>query len=179
MKGIKLCSLLLLSTSCFAVSKISNPYTDANGYCVVDIDINHDAKYVQEKIINVPDIDNHILRIVEIERQNLKTKMCNDDTIISINSYLTTDLISHDGTESGYSIAKTKNGDSIIIQNKANNLKKDIEEHANAQIIGRIIGGTGRLSKATGTLQASVKFNRMGEKIIKVNTFLIKYKLSH
>ena len=176
MKGIKLCGLLLLCTGCFASSDTNTPYTDANGYCVVDVNISNDGKYVQEKIINVPDIENHVLRVVEISYPNLQTKMCNGNTIVDIDSYYKTDYIDHDGPFSGYSIVKTKNGDSFVLNSKGNSMKKDTEKFASAQMTGRIISGTGSLSKATGTLQASIQFNRMGDKPHKANTFMIKYK---
>ena len=145
----------------FAGSEQKSPYVDAEGYCVVDIGSgNPQPKYVQQKVIDVPDIKGHVIRIVEIEQKMKNTKLCNGDGLVLKKVYAMTDFIDHDGSRSGYLIFSTAKGDQLFLKVTANSQKKVGEDLADGQETGRVIGGTGALVAAEGDYQSITKFNR-------------------
>ena len=107
-------SLLVIAGStgvAFADSHQKSPYVDAESYCVVNIGSSNPEKYVQQKVIDVPDIKGHVVRIYETEQKIKNTKLCNGDSLISRRSYYMADFIDHDGSASGYLIFSTAKGD--------------------------------------------------------------------
>ena len=156
-------SLLVIAASTgvvFADSHQKSPYVDAEGYCVVDIDPSNPEKYVQQKVIDVPDIKGHVVRIYESEQKIKNTQLCNGDSLISRRSYYMTDFIDYDGSASGYIIFNTEKGDQFFLKVTGNSQKKVGEDLADGQATGRIIGGTGALVAAEGDYQSITKFNR-------------------
>ena len=156
-------SLLVLAGStgvAFADSHQKSRYVDAEGYCVVDIDPSNPEKYVQQKVIDVPDIKGHVVRIYEIEQKMKNTKLCNGDGLILKKEYAMTDFIDHDGSVSGYIIFNTEKGDQLILKFTGNSQKKVGEDLADDQYTGRVIGGVGDLSAVEGDYQYTSKFNR-------------------
>ncbi len=106
-------SLLVIAGSTgvvFAGSEQKSPYVDDEGYCVVDIYPSNPDKYVQQKMIDVPDIKGHVIRIHESEQKMKNTKLCNGDGLVLRKLYAATDYIDHDGSVSGYAIYPRKKG---------------------------------------------------------------------
>ena len=172
-------SLLVIAGStgvAFAGSEQKSPYVDAEGYCVVDIDPSNQVKYVQQKVIDVPDIKGHVVRIYEIEQKMKNTKLCNGDGLILKKEYAMTDFIDHDGSVSGYIIFNTEKGDQLILKFTGNSQKKVGEDLADDQYTGRVIGGVGDLSAVEGDYQYTSKFNRDKE-IIKPIMNKLRYKI--
>ena len=172
-------SLLAIAAStgvAFAGSDQKSPYVDAEGYCVVDIDPSNQVKYVQQKVIDVPDIKGHVVRIYEIEQKMKNTKLCNGDSFVSRRSYGMADFIDHDGSDSGYIIFNTEKGDQLILKFTGNSQKKVGEDLADDQYTGRVIGGVGDLSAVKGDYQYTSKFNRDKE-IIKPIMNKLRYKI--
>ena len=171
-------SLLVIAGSTgvvFAGSDQKSPYVDAEGYCVVDIDPSNLEKYVQQKVIDVPDIKGHVVRIFEAEQKIKNIKLCNGDSLISRRSYYMTDYIDHDGSHSGYDIFNTAKGNQLFVKSTGNSQKKVGEVLADYQGTGRIIGGTGALAAIEGDYQYLGNFNR-DKKIVK-SIRKLRYKI--
>ena len=160
----------------FADSHQKSPYVDAEGYCVVDIHPSNQIKYVQQKVIDVPDIKGHVVRIYEIEQKMKNTKLCNGDGLILKKEYAMTDFIDHDGSVSGYIIFNTEKGDQLILKFTGNSQKKVGEDLADTQQTGRFIGGTGALAAVEGDYQLVGKFNRDKE-IVQLIMYKLRYKI--
>ena len=172
-------SLLAIAGStgvAFAGSGQKSPYVDAEGYCVVDLNPSNPEKYVQQKVIDVPDIKGHVVRIFETEQKISDTKLCNGDSLVLRNLYAATDYIDHDGSVSGYIIFNTEKGDQLILKFTGNAQKKVGEDLADYQATGRVIGGVGDLSAVEGDYQYTSKFNRDKE-IIKPIMNKLRYKI--
>ena len=172
-------SLLVIAGSTgvvFADSHQKSPYVDAEGYCVVDIYPSNPDKYVQQKMIDVPDIKGHVIRIHESEQKMKNTKLCNGDGLVLRNLYAATDYIDHDGSVSGYAIYTTEKGDQLFLKITGNAQKKVGEDLAYSQGTGRIIGGTGALIAVEGDYQYVGKFNRDKE-IIQPIMNKLRYKI--
>ena len=172
-------SLLVIAGStgvAFAGSEQKSPYVDDEGYCVVDLNPSNPDKYVQQKMIDVPDIKGHVIRIHESEQKMKNTKLCNGDGLVLRNLYAATDYIDHDGSVSGYAIYTTEKGDQLFLKITGNAQKKVNEDSADGQVTGRVIGGTGSLSAAEGDYQSRAKFNRDKE-IIKPIMNQLRYKI--
>ena len=172
-------SLLVIAGStvvAFAGSEQKSPYVDVEGYCVVDIHPSNPRNYVQQKVIDVPDIKGHVIRIVEIEQKMKNTKLCNGDGLVLKKVYAMTDFIDHDGNRSGYLIFSTAKGDQLFLKVTANSQKKVGEDLADGQETGRVIGGTGALVAAEGDYQSITKFNR-DKGIIKPIMNKLRYKI--
>ena len=156
-------SLLVIAAStgvAFAGSDQKSPYVDAEGYCVVDIDSSNPQRYVQQKVIDVPDIKGHVVRILETEQKMKNMKLCNGDGLILKKAYAMTDYIDNDGSSSGYIIFNTEKGDQLFLKITGNSQKKVGEDLPDDQSTGRIIGGTGALVALEGDYQFVGKFNR-------------------
>ena len=175
LKGLTILTLASVSLTSFA-TKSSSSYVDDEGYCVVNIHPSNKVKYVQQKVINVPDIKDHVLRIAEQEQKIVDTKLCNGDSLVLGRFVNMTDYIDHDGGEQGYDIFNTDKGDQLFIKYTANSQKMAGEDFADYQATGRIIGGTGSLAAAEGGSQTIGKFNRHKE-IINTIIFKIRYKI--
>ena len=173
-------SLLAIAAStgvAFAGSDQKSPYVDDEGYCVVDIDSsNPQPQYVQQKVIDVPDIKGHVIRILETEQKISDTKLCNGDSLISRSLYAMTDYIDHDGSVFGYLIFSTEKGDQLFLKINSNSQKKAGEDLAHSQATGRIIGGTGALVAVEGDYQYTSKFNRNKE-IAQLIMNKLRYKI--
>ena len=172
-------SLLAIAAStgvAFAGSEQKSPYVDAEGYCVVDIDSSNPYRYVQQRVIDVPDIKGHVIRIYKADQKMKNTKLCNGDSLVLSNWYAMTDYIDHDGSVSGYAIYTTEKGDQLFLKITGNAQKKVNEDSADGQVTGRVIGGTGSLSAAEGDYQSRAKFNRDKE-IIKPIMNKLRYKI--
>ncbi len=172
-------SLLVIAGSTgvvFADSHQKSPYVDAEGYCVVDIHPSNQLNYVQQKVIDVPDIKGHVVRIFEAEQKMKNTKLCNGDGLVLKKVYAMTDYIGHDGSVSGYAIYTTEKGDQLFLKVTANSQKKVGEDFADNQLTGRVIGGTGDLAAVEGDYQYIAKFNRDKE-IIKPIMEKLRYKI--
>ena len=172
-------SLLAIVSStgvAFAGSEQKSPYVDDEGYCVVDIAPSNPEKYVQQKVIDVPDIKGHVIRIFETEQIISDTKLCNGDSFVSRRLYGMADYIDHDGSMSGYYVYSTEKGDQLFLKVTANSQKKAGEDLSDAQGTGRIIGGTGALAAVEGDYQYIAKFNRDKE-IIKPIMEKLRYKI--
>ena len=172
-------SLLAIVSStgvAFAGSEQKSPYVDDEGYCVVDIAPSNPEKYVQQKVIDVPDIKGHVIRIFETEQKISDTKLCNGDSLILKKAYAMTDYIDHDGSVFGYLIFSTEKGDQLFLKINSNSQKKAGEDLAHAQATGRIVGGTGALVAVEGDYQYTSKFNRDKE-IIKPIMNKLRYKI--
>ena len=174
---LNMVSLLVIAAStgvAFAGSGQKSPYVDAEGYCVVDIHpSNPQPKYVQQKVIDVPDIKGHVIRIVEIEQKIKNIKLCNGDSLISRRSYYMTDFIGDDGGDSGYFILRTMKGDQLFLKITGNAQKKVGEDLADYQATGRIIGGTVAVE---GDYQYTSKFNR-NKGVIQPIMSKLRYKI--
>ena len=156
-------SLLAIAAStgvAFAGSEKKSPYVDDEGYCVVDIAPSNPSRYVQQKVIDVPDIKGHVVLVEENEQKIKYTKLCNGDSLVLSNGYNMTDYIDEDGSVSGYRIFSTEKGDQLFFKVTANSQKKLGEDLSDYQSTGRIIGGTGALVAAEGDYQSIAKFNR-------------------
>ena len=156
-------SLLVIAGStgvAFADSHQKSPYVDAEGYCVVDINLKNQMKYVQQEEISVPDIEGHVVRVIEQEQKIKNTKLCNGDGLVLRRAYAMTDYIDHDGSVFGYLIFSTEKGDQLFLKINSNSQKKAGEDLAHAQATGRIVGGTGALVAVEGDYQYTSKFNR-------------------
>ena len=172
-------SLLVIAGStvvAFADSHQKSPYVDAEGYCVVDIDPSNQIKYVQQKVIDVPDIKGHVVRIVEIEQKMKNTKLCNGDSLVLKKVYAMMDFIDHDGSVSGYYVYSTEKGDQLFLKFTGNSQKKVGEDLADGQQTARFIGGTGALAAVEGDSQLVVKFNRDKE-IAQLIMNKLRYKI--
>ena len=172
-------SLLAIAAStgvAFAGSDQKSPYVDDEGYCVVDIDPSNQVKYVQQKVIDVPDIKGHVVRIFEVEQKMKNTKLCNGDGLVLRRQYSMTDYIGHDGSLSGYYVYSTEKGDQLFLKVTANSQKKVGEDLSDYQSTGRIIGGAGALAAVEGDYQALAKFNR-DKGIIKPIMEKLRYKI--
>ena len=173
-------SLLAIAGStgvAFAGSEEKSPYVDAEGYCVVDIDpSNPQPKYVQQMVIDVPDIKGHVIRIHESEQKIKNTQLCNGDSLVLLHWYAMTDYIDHDGSFQGYGVFMTAKGDQLFLKITGNAQKEVDEDSADGQITGRIIGGTGALAAVEGDYQYVGKFNR-DKGIIKPTMDKLRYKI--
>ena len=172
-------SLLVIAGStgvAFADSHQKSPYVDDEGYCVVDIDSSNPYRYVQQRVIDVPDIKGHVIRIYKADQKMKNTKLCNGDSLVLSNWYAMTDYIDHDGSQSAYSIFTTAKGDQLFLKITGNAQKKVNEDSADGQGTGRVIGGTGSLSAVEGDYQYVGKFNRDKE-IIKPIMEKLRYKI--
>ena len=173
-------SLLVIAGStvvAFAGSEQKSPYVDAEGYCVVDIHpSNPQPKYVQQKVIDVPDIKGHVVRIYEIEQKIKNTKLCNGDSLVLVHWYGMRDHIDHDGSISGYDIYTTEKGDQLFFKITGNSQRKVGEDLADEHVTGRIIGGTGALAAVEGGYQEVGKHNRH-KKLIKPIMQRLRYKI--
>ena len=176
---LNMVSLLVIAAStgvAFAGSDQKSPHVDAEGYCVIDIDPSDPYRYVQQKVIDVPDIKGHVVRILETEQKMKNMKLCNGDGLILKKAYAMTDYIDHDGSVSGYDIYTTEKGDQLILKFTGNSQKKVGEDLADSQQTGRFIGGTGALAAVDGDYQYVGKFNRDKE-IIKPIMNKLRYKI--
>ena len=160
----------------FAGSEQKSPYVDAEGYCVVDIDSSNPYRYVQQRVIDVPDIKGHVIRIYKADQKMKNTKLCNGDSLVLNNWYAMTDYIDNDGSSSGYIIFNTEKGDQLFLKITGNSQKKVGEDLSDIQAVGRIIGGYGDLSAAEGDYQYVGKFNRDKE-IIQPIMNKLRYKI--
>ena len=172
-------SLLVIAGStgvAFAGSEEKSPYVDDDGYCVIDLNPSNLPRYVQQKVIDVPDIKGHVVRIYESEQKMRNTKLCNGDGLVLKKLYSATDYIGHDGSVSGYAIYTTEKGDQLFLKVTANSQKKVGEDLSDYQGTGRIIGGTGALAAVEGDYQYIAKFNRDKE-IINPIMEKLRYKI--
>ena len=172
-------SLLVIAAStgvAFAGSEQKSPYVDAEGYCVVDIDSSNPYRYVQQRVIDVPDIKGHVIRIYKADQKMKNTKLCNGDSLVLSNLYAMTDYIDHDGSQSAYIIFNTEKGDQLFLKFTGNSQRKEGEDLADNQQTGRFIGGTGALAAVEGDYQYIAKFNRDKE-IIKPIMEKLRYKI--
>ena len=160
----------------FAGSDQKSPYVDAEGYCVVDIDSSNPQRYVQQKVIDVPDIKGHVVRIFETEQKIKNTKLCNGDDLVLIKEYAMADFIDHDGANFSYVILHTDKGSQLILKFTGNAQMKVGEDLADDQYTGRVIGGVGDLSAVEGDYQYVGKFNRDKE-IIQPIMHKLRYKI--
>ena len=175
---LNMVSLLVIAGSigvAFAGSEQKSPYVDVEGYCVVDINLKNQMKFVQQEEISVPDIKGHVVRVFEVQQKISDAKLCNGDSLISRSLYGMTDDIDHDGSLSGYYIYSTAKGDQLFLKVSGNSQKKAGEDLADYQATGRIIGGTGALSGVEGDYQSLAKFNRNKE-TIKISAHRLRYK---
>lgn len=178
LNGLVILSLASVSPSSFA-AKSSSSYVDDEGYCVVNFNLSDKEKYIRQDVINVPDINQHVLRIFKTEKKISNTKLCNGDSLVSSHYYASSDYIDHDGAEHGYNIFTTQKGDKIFVQDAGNNqweIGKG-NDLAYSQITGRIIGGTGDFVTAEGDLQYKGTFNWKKE-ILNLNILTLRYKIS-
>ncbi|MEC8882092.1 MAG: hypothetical protein VX737_02265 [Pseudomonadota bacterium] len=113
---------------------------------MVDIHPSNPEKYVQQKVIDVPDIKGHVIRILETEQKISDTKLCNGDSLVLKEVYAMADYIDHDGSFLGYLIYNTEKGDRLFLKITANSQKKVGEDLSDIQAVGRILGGYGDLS---------------------------------
>ena len=174
---LNMASLLVIAGGTGVASDQKSPYVDAEGYCVVDIGSgNPQPKYVQQKVIGVPDIKGHVIRVFEAEQKIKNTQLCNGDSLVSSYWYVMADCIDHDGSASGYHIYSTAKGDQLILKFTGNSQRKVDEDLADGQATGRIIGGTGALIAVEGDYQYVGKFNRDKE-IIQPIMNKLRYKI--
>ena len=169
-------SLLVIALSTgvvFADSEQKSPYVDDDGYCVIDLNPSNLPRYVQQKVIDVPDIKGHVVRIYEVEQKIKNTKLCNGDSLVLVHWYGMRDYIDHGGSISGYDIYTTEKGDQLFFKITGNSQKKAGEDLADEQVTGRIIGGTGALIAVEGDYQEEGKHNRH-KKLIKQR---LRYKI--
>ncbi len=87
-----------------------------------------------------------------------------------------TDYIDQDGGQQGYLIFNTEQGDKLFLKHTGNSQNKVGKDLSDAQITGRIIGGTGSLDSVEGDYQIIAKFNRYKE-IIKTSMQRLRYKI--
>lgn len=151
-------------------------YVDDEGFCVVNIHPSNPIKYIQQKVIDVPDIKGHVVRLFEAQQKIAETTLCNGDSLLSAHWYAMTDFIDHDGNSSGYIIFDTKKGDQMILKVTGNCQKKSSEDLSEAQVTGRVIGGSGALAAVEGHYQRLDKFNRHKEMIKPISNQL-RYKI--
>ena len=172
-------SLLVIAGStgvAFAGSEQKSPYVDDDGYCVIDLNPSNLPRYVQQKVIDVPDIKGHVVRIYEIEQKIKNTKLCNGDSLVLVHWYGMRDHIDHGGSISGYDIYTTEKGDQLFFKITGNSQRKVGEDLADEHVTGRIIGGTGALAAVEGGYQEVGKHNRH-KKLIKPIMQRLRYKI--
>ncbi len=176
---LNMASLLVIAGSTgvvFAGSEQKSPYVDDEGYCVVDIHPSNLQKYVQQKVIDVPDTRGHEISVFKVEQKISDTKLCHDDSLVLVTWYGMTDYVDHDGTHQGYGVFMTEKGDQVFVKFTGNSQMKEGEDLAKDQSTGRIIGGVGALSAAEGNYQYLDRFNRHKE-IIKPVMDKLRYKI--
>ncbi|MBV53456.1 MAG: hypothetical protein CL816_05240 [Coxiellaceae bacterium] len=172
---------IILTLACISLTSFANkndsPHLDNEGYCVIDIPNDYERSYDQQKIIPVPDVKGHIIRIHEQSQKLKNTKLCNGENLVSATYYALTDYVDLTGSISGYAIFKTDKGDRIFIKATGIASKEAEGDLANNQTIGIVIGGTGSLASASGDYQYIGRHNRIKEKNITIINKL-RYKIA-
>ncbi len=137
--------------------------TDASpDACVVEIKDDIDKKYVQQKVIAIPDqSSNHDLRLGETYQQIKNVPLCNGDLLVAKKSYFMQDTQLLDGSGLGYNIYITDKGDEIVIKTSGTAVqKKDGSPVSHKVTIGQVISGTGPYEGAQGTYRSIGEENR-------------------
>ncbi len=177
-KDLLVGSLLLMMTSpIMSHAPRHSPYVDSEGFCVVEIHPSNPKKYIQQKVIDVPDISGHVVRLFHVEQTIKDTPLCHGDSLISMQMYGMTDYIDHDGSASGYVIYTSQQGHKLSLKFSANSQMKPGSPLADYQLVGRVIGGEGTFSAVKGDLQVITKFNRHDGVIVPVVNRL-RYKIA-
>lgn len=148
--SIFLASMAMLSTAQLYATT-SAPLSQNNSeYCDVNISPDDPLKFVEQHVIHIPDTDNEVVRTYHVEQKINGAKLCNGDSIISLNAYMVSVFNNHDGAILGRYIFGTKNGDKIKANVTANSQLKSGKKHADVQCTAQITGGTGPYKAASG-----------------------------
>lgn len=164
---------LKLLAGLLAIGLHSNVMADANqskgeevsdvnpDACVVEIKEDADKKYVQQKVIAVPDMVNHDLRVAETYQTIKNVPLCNGDLLVAKKAYFIQDAHLLDGSGMGYNIYITDKGDEIIIKTSSTAAQKQDGSPVSHKVtIGQVMSGTGVYKHAHGSYRSIGEDNR-------------------
>jgi hypothetical protein len=155
--------LLFLCVNAFSAEN-AHPKIDGEGFCIINIpDYKNNSKYVQQKIINVPDTEDHVIRIANIKSKYQGITLCSGDKLLSSSSFVLSDYTRNNGDISYYTIYHVSNGDTFFDNGKGHSLERKGHEAENYSS-GKIVKGTGKFKGVRGMTQARVRFNRINKK---------------
>jgi hypothetical protein len=115
------------------------------------------SKYTQQLNLTAGDIPNHVVRAFELHRVPSNPAVINGVKLVEDNNWGLTDLVDGNGSATVYSVYSMENGDkffaraALVIENSGGKLT--------ATQVGRITGGTGKLSGIQGSTRVVTHFD--------------------
>jgi hypothetical protein len=107
--------------------------------------------------LNAGDVPNHVVRAFELHRVPSNPAVINGVKLVEDNNWGLTDLVDGNGSATVYSVYSMENGDkffaraALVIENTGGKLT--------ATQVGRITGGTGKLSGIQGSTRVVTHFD--------------------
>jgi hypothetical protein len=115
------------------------------------------SKYTQQLNLNPADVPNHVVRAFELHRVPSNPAVINGVKLVEDTSWGLTDLVDGNGSATVYTVFALENGDkffaraALVIENTVGKLT--------ATQVGRITGGTGKLTGIQGSTRVVTHFD--------------------
>ena len=156
------CLLVSMPFNTLADDVATPPTKSDQNTCVVVIKENSEKKYVQQKVISLPDqVVNHDLRLGQTQQRIIDTKLCNGDSLVIKDAYFMQDARGLDGEGNGYNIYITDKGDQIVIQTSSIATYKEGKAPVSLKITtGKVISGSGIYENIRGDYKSISEENR-------------------